>query len=1005
MNMSKAYLQRTTCLSDEGSNNAEVSATRFHNCFEGVGSAGASVVGRSELKDEEKTREELLDELNQMRSRLAELEQIDDERKRADEESRRATTFLDSIIENIPDMIFVKDAKDLRFLRFNRAGEELLGLSRDDLLGKNDYDFFPKRQADFFTEKDRDVLRGNEIVDIPEEPIQTRNKGERILHTKKVPIIDAKGEPDFLLGISEDITDRKRAEEALKDSEQQLQSIIQGYPIPAFVIGKDHRVIHWNKALEEVSGIGASSVIGTSQHWRAFYREERPCMADLLVDEDQGTVAHWYPESINKSGGLDKAYEATQFFPDLGGVGKWLRFTVAPLRNSRGMIVGAIETLEDVTDHKQAEEDLRESENRYRAIFENTGTVTLIVEEDTTISYANAEFEKLTGYRREEVENKKSWTEFVADEDLETMMVQHRLRRVDADAARKQYEFRSVDKQGQTKDVLLTVGMIAGTKRSVASLIDITERKRAEEALRESQRQLASIIDFLPDATLVIDKEGRVIAWNRAMEAMTCVKAGEMIGKGNHEYSLPFYGDRRPILIDLALHPNQEMERHYTAIQRREDIVIGEAFTPGLPPGDLHLSATASVLRDSKGDIIAAIECIRDNTERKRLEERLSRAEKMEALGTLAGGVAHDLNNVLGVLVGYSELLLEKIPKGDPLNRHVSHILQSSERGAAIIQDLLTLARRGVAVSEVINLNDVVSDFFRTPECEKLKDYHPNVAFRTDLEKDLLHIKGSPIHLEKTVVNLVSNAAEAISGGGVVTIRTENRYLDKPLRGYDDMQEGDYVVLTVSDNGKGISAADLGKIFEPFYTKKVMGRSGTGLGLAVVWGTVKDHDGYIDAQSEEGKGSTFAIYFPVTREELTKDQQKISPDQYMGSQESILVVDDVEGQRELAVSMLTRLDYRAYAVSSGEEAVAYIKSNKVDLLVLDMIMEPGIDGLETFQRVLEISPKQKAILVSGFSETERVTKAQALGAGAYVRKPYMLEKLGLAVKEELDQPI
>ena len=957
------------------------------------------------MKDEEKTREELLDELNQMRSRLAELEQIDDERKRADEESRRATTFLDSIIENIPDMIFVKDAKDLRFLRFNRAGEELLGLSRDDLLGKNDYDFFPKGQADFFTEKDRGVLRGNEIVDIPEEPIQTRNKGERILHTKKVPIIDAKGEPDFLLGISEDITDRKRAEEALKDSEQQLQSIIQGYPIPAFVIGKDHRVIHWNKALEEVSGIGASSVIGTSQHWRAFYREERPCMADLLVDEDQGTVAHWYPESINKSGGLDKAYEATQFFPDLGGVGKWLRFTVAPLRNSRGMIVGAIETLEDVTDHKQAEEDLRESENRYRAIFENTGTVTLIVEEDTTISYANAEFEKLTGYRREEVENKKSWTEFVADEDLETMMVQHRLRRVDADAARKQYEFRSVDKQGQTKDVLLTVGMIAGTKRSVASLIDITERKRAEEALRESQRQLASIIDFLPDATLVIDKEGRVIAWNRAMEAMTCVKAGEMIGKGNHEYSLPFYGDRRPILIDLALHPNQEMERHYTAIQRREDIVIGEAFTPGLPPGDLHLSATASVLRDSKGDIIAAIECIRDNTERKRLEERLSRAEKMEALGTLAGGVAHDLNNVLGVLVGYSELLLEKIPKGDPLNRHVSHILQSSERGAAIIQDLLTLARRGVAVSEVINLNDVVSDFFRTPECEKLKDYHPNVAFRTDLEKDLLHIKGSPIHLEKTVVNLVSNAAEAISGGGVVTIRTENRYLDKPLRGYDDMQEGDYVVLTVSDNGKGISAADLGKIFEPFYTKKVMGRSGTGLGLAVVWGTVKDHDGYIDAQSEEGKGSTFAIYFPVTREELTKDQQKISPDQYMGSQESILVVDDVEGQRELAVSMLTRLDYRAYAVSSGEEAVAYIKSNKVDLLVLDMIMEPGIDGLETFQRVLEISPKQKAILVSGFSETERVTKAQALGAGAYVRKPYMLEKLGLAVKEELDQPI
>ena len=194
--------------------------------------------------------------------------------------------------------------------------------------------------------------------------------------------------------------------------------------------------------------------------------------------------------------------------------------------------------------------------------------------------------------------------------------------------------------------------------------------------------------------------------------------------------------------------------------------------------------------------------------------------------------------------------------------------MQSTEKGAAIIQDLLTLARRGVTASDVINLNSVVSGFLKTPVFEKIKDYHPRVTFRTECDENLLNIKGSPVHLEKTLMNLVSNAAESISGKGEVTIRTENRYLDKPIRGYDEVKEGDYAVLTVSDTGMGIPAENREKIFEPFYTKKTMGRSGTGLGLAIVWGTVKDHNGYIDVQTEVGEGTTFTLYFPVTREEL-----------------------------------------------------------------------------------------------------------------------------------------
>jgi signal transduction histidine kinase len=393
----------------------------------------------------------------------------------------------------------------------------------------------------------------------------------------------------------------------------------------------------------------------------------------------------------------------------------------------------------------------------------------------------------------------------------------------------------------------------------------------------------------------------------------------------------------------------------------------------------------------------------RAEEERKVLGERLGRAEKMEAVGTLAGGVAHDLNNVLGVLVGYSELMLLDLPEGSPLRKHVSQIMQSGQKAAAIIQDLLTLARRGVSISGVVNANDLVANHWRSPEFEKLKSYHPGVTFQFNLDKDLLNIKGSAVHLEKTVMNLLSNAAEAIDGRGEVTLVTENCYLDRPVTGYDHIQQGDYVVLKVVDTGRGISSKDLQKIFEPFYTKKVMGRSGTGLGLAIVWGTVKDHSGYIDVQSEEGKGTAFTLYFPVTRDEKVTDQQAMLLETYMGKGESILVVDDVKEQRELATIILNGLGYQVSSVSSGEEAVEYLRTNKVDLMVLDMIMDPGMDGLDTYQKVLEVNPGQKAIIVSGFSETERVKRAMELGAGAYVKKPYIREKIGLAVRKELDR--
>lgn len=389
--------------------------------------------------------------------------------------------------------------------------------------------------------------------------------------------------------------------------------------------------------------------------------------------------------------------------------------------------------------------------------------------------------------------------------------------------------------------------------------------------------------------------------------------------------------------------------------------------------------------------------------ERKLLEARLQRAEKMEALGNLAGGVAHDLNNILSGIVSYPELLLLQLPKDSPLRDSLLTIKSSGDRAAATVQDLLTLARRGISVKEVVSLNDIVSEYLKSPEYEKLKSYSPDIEMYVELEDDLLNILGSPIHLSKTVMNLVSNGVEAMDDGGKLSISTKNTYIDTKITGYEDVTEGEYVALIISDTGTGIPAEDRDRIFEPFYTKKKMGRSGSGLGMAVVWGTVKDHDGYIDLWSSEGEGTNVTLYFPVTREKEVKERSDYPIEEYMGKGETVLVVDDVKEQREIAYGILSQFGYSVTTVSSGELAVEYLQYNFADLLLLDMIMDPGIDGLDTYKLILENHPGQKAIIASGFSETDRVKEAIQLGAGAYLKKPLTLINLLLTVRRELDR--
>ncbi|MBN1584228.1 MAG: response regulator [Anaerolineae bacterium] len=413
------------------------------------------------------------------------------------------------------------------------------------------------------------------------------------------------------------------------------------------------------------------------------------------------------------------------------------------------------------------------------------------------------------------------------------------------------------------------------------------------------------------------------------------------------------------------------------------------------------------------GEEILVVGIDRDITERERAAKekqelgiKLDRAQRMESLGVLAGGVAHDLNNILGPLVAYPDLILLDLPDRSPIREDVLQIKTAAERAAAVVQDLLTLARRGAYQMMPLALNSVVREYTRSLSFTELKVKNPAVLYDIDLAPDLLNISGSIPHLTKAVMNLVTNAFESMPYGGRLEIRTRNQSLDRPIDGYEHIPPGDYVVLQIADTGTGIEKEDLGRIFEPFYSKKKMGRSGSGLGLAVVYGVVHDHKGAINLKTELGKGTEFAIYFPITRETLAEPQLY---DQDLSGNETILVIDDLEEQRIIASRLLSLQGYTVVTAPGGRSAINYLETNSADLLVLDMIMpdecdpESEFDGLDTYREAIKLHPNQKAIIASGFSETGRVKQAQQLGAGQFVKKPYTQDRLCRAVRQELDK--
>ncbi|MBI5593465.1 MAG: response regulator [Deltaproteobacteria bacterium] len=535
-----------------------------------------------------------------------------------------------------------------------------------------------------------------------------------------------------------------------------------------------------------------------------------------------------------------------------------------------------------------------------------------------------------------------------------------------------------------------TFNVMAARIRELIGNLELKVKARTDE-LSESERRFRQLFEHSSSGVVVYEsfEDGKDFVFrdiNKAVENIEGVNRSELIGKKVTEV---FSGVAQFGLLDVFRQVWQtgQSARH-AANYYSDGRVEGwrENAVYKLPSGEI-VAVYDDLTAQKQADI-----------ERKAMEAKLQRAHKMESIGLLAGGVAHDLNNILSGIVGYPELLLMQMPKDSELRKPIQAIYESGQRAVSVVADLLTVARGVACAKEPASLNRLVKEYMVSPEYRKLKALHAYMDCITSLDPDLKSIHCSPVHVTKCIMNLVTNAMEAIEGPGRIVISTRNQHVDEKMALKNGINAGEYALLTVTDNGNGISEKDLEHIFEPFYTKKVMGISGTGLGLAVVWNSVLDHGGTVQVESTAG-GTSFILYFPVSETETSPKETNAGIEGLKGSGETILVVDDEPLQRDIASRMLKVLGYDSVCVGSGEQAVAYLQQNRVDMILLDMLMDPGINGRQTYERILRIHPNQKAIIASGFSESEEVKMAQQSGARGFIKKPYSIEQLGRALKE------
>jgi len=645
---------------------------------------------------------------------------------------------------------------------------------------------------------------------------------------------------------------------------------------------------------------------------------------------------------------------------------------------------------------KTREWELSKSEEKFRILFHALPEpLALAIGDEGTVLEVNDACCRFLGLSRAEIEDRPFMALDIWHDPEEPNQIQNLLA-VGTEILDLECHLRT--HAGAVKCVLLATAKVETRTQQGRLFIlkDITTRRQAEDELRESRQRLSDIIDFLPDATFVIDEKGTVIAWNRAIEEMTGVKASEMLGRGDYEYALPFYGERRPILIDLVLKHEGEFAAGYEGMARRESMLEAEADVPCLKGKRAYLYGKASILHNSKGGIVGAIESIRDITARKRaekgketLELQLRQVHKTEAIGTLAGGIAHDFNNILGIIMGYAELAGMELAGETTARECVDEVLKATHRARGLVRQILDFSRTHEHERKPLRLIPVVKEVLKFLGASLPSSLEMEQAFESSAGEDL--VLADPTQIHQVLMNLATNAAHAMHGKeGKLRVALAPVTFDAldPTRPVE-LSPGKYLDLMVEDTGHGMDQPIIERIFDPYFTTKGPGE-GTGLGLAVVHGIVKNHGGAIRVFSEPDRGTVFHVYLPAL--ESVEPAEPEPPPTLPGGSERILLVDDEEVLVRAVKKMLETLGYRVTAVTDSREALEIFggQPDAFDLVITDYTM-PKMIGTELAREIRKICPTIPIILSTGFSESLDKEGAAAAGISALIMKPVSLK--------------
>jgi two-component system cell cycle sensor histidine kinase/response regulator CckA len=771
--------------------------------------------------------------------------------------------------------------------------------------------------------------------------------------------------------LKREIEERKRAEEELRESEEKYRIILENIEDGYFEVDLTGNFTLVNDSLCDIAGYPREELLGMNNR-------------DYTSAETAKEMYHIFNRTY-RTGEPAKMVDYEIFRKD--GNPRTLELSASLMKDSTGEPIGFRGVVRDVTERKRAEEALRESEERYRSLFQNNHAVMLLIDPETAdIVDANPAACSFYGWGHEELTSKK----ISAINTLTEEQVFQEIERAESEQ-NQHFFFRHRLARGEILDVEVFSGPITlnGKKLLYSIVHDITERKQFIEALRDSEEKYRTALEANPDPVVVYNIEGKVVYFNPAFTRVFGWSLSERLGK------------KMNLFVPQENWPETEM-----MIQR---VMAGESFS-GIESRRytkegkiIPVSISGAVLRDMDGNPVGSVINLRDISQQKNLESQLQHAQKMEAVGTLAGGIAHDFNNLLQAIQGYTELLLMRRKEGEPGFRELREVIRTSKRGAELTKQLLTFSRKVESERKPLDLNREVAELRQLIE----RTLPKMIEVEFNLAHDLRKINADSTQLKQVLMNLALNAKDAMPEGGKLIIETQNITLDQEFcKRYAEVKPGDYVLLSMADTGHGMAKETLEHIFDPFYTTKEVGK-GTGLGLAIVYGIVKNHEGYVMCYSRPGSGASFSIYLPALEAATEDEEQGESQESKfsaMGGCETILLVDDEKFIRELGVDVLGQAGYTVLTAGSGEQALEVYRKEQaqIDLVILDLIM-PGIGGGKCLEGLLKIDPRAQILIASGYSPDASTKGALESGAAAFINKPYDTKQLLELVRKILDK--